>query len=81
MDHPERAERIGGSSWVAAGFPDKEGGMTSLVESPAGRTSPDQRVWVRGSAAIKMHGGMSEEAAHQHKRERLAEKRYVRDVY
>ena len=55
--------------------------MTSLVESPAGRTSPDQRVWVRGSAAIKMHGGMSEEAAHQHKRELVAEKRYVRDVY
>ena len=33
------------------------------------------------TSIIKMHGGMSEEAAHQHKRELVAEKRYVRDVY
>jgi sulfite reductase alpha subunit-like flavoprotein len=30
---------------------------------------------------IKHHGGMSSEAAHDFKRELIAEKRYVRDVY
>ena len=30
---------------------------------------------------IKTHGGMSDEAAHHYKRELVAEKRYVRDVY
>jgi sulfite reductase alpha subunit-like flavoprotein len=30
---------------------------------------------------IKTHGKMSEEAAHQYKRELVADKRYVRDVY
>jgi sulfite reductase (NADPH) flavoprotein alpha-component len=30
---------------------------------------------------IKTHGGMSEEKAHDYKRELVAEKRYVRDVY
>nr|WP_286159433.1 molybdopterin dinucleotide binding domain-containing protein [Mycobacterium sp. 852013-50091_SCH5140682] len=32
-------------------------------------------------AIIRTHGGMSEEAAHAYKRELVAEKRYVRDVY
>ncbi len=33
------------------------------------------------TSVIKAHGGMSEEAAHHYKRELVAEKRYVRDVY
>ncbi|WP_396921097.1 molybdopterin-dependent oxidoreductase [Mycolicibacterium sp.] len=33
------------------------------------------------TAVIRTHGGMSEEAAHDYKRELVAEKRYVRDVY
>ena len=33
------------------------------------------------TSVIKTHGGMSEEAAHHYKRELVAEKRYVRDVY
>lgn len=30
---------------------------------------------------FKTHGGMSESAAHDYKRELIADKRYVRDVY
>jgi sulfite reductase alpha subunit-like flavoprotein len=30
---------------------------------------------------IRTHGGMSESAAHEYKRELIADKRYVRDVY
>jgi NADPH-dependent sulfite reductase flavoprotein alpha-component len=33
------------------------------------------------TAILKKHGGMSEDAAHDYKRELVAEKRYVRDVY
>ena len=33
------------------------------------------------TSIIKTHGGMSEEAAHHYKRELVADKRYVRDVY
>ena len=33
------------------------------------------------TAVVKTHGGMSEKAAHDYKRELVAEKRYVRDVY
>jgi NADPH-dependent sulfite reductase flavoprotein alpha-component len=33
------------------------------------------------TSIIKRHGGMSEEAAHDFKRELVADKRYVRDVY
>ena len=33
------------------------------------------------TSVIKTHGGMSDEAAHHYKRELVAEKRYVRDVY
>jgi sulfite reductase (NADPH) flavoprotein alpha-component len=33
------------------------------------------------TSIIKTHGGMSDEAAHHYKRELVAEKRYVRDVY
>jgi sulfite reductase (NADPH) flavoprotein alpha-component len=33
------------------------------------------------TTVIKTHGGMSDEAAHHYKRELVAEKRYVRDVY
>jgi NADPH-dependent sulfite reductase flavoprotein alpha-component len=33
------------------------------------------------TAVIKTHGGMSEEEAHDYKRELVADKRYVRDVY
>lgn len=33
------------------------------------------------TSVIKTHGGMSEEAAHHYKRELVAQKRYVRDVY
>jgi sulfite reductase alpha subunit-like flavoprotein len=30
---------------------------------------------------IKRHGGLSDERAHDYKRELVADKRYVRDVY
>jgi sulfite reductase alpha subunit-like flavoprotein len=30
---------------------------------------------------IRTHGGLSDEAAHDYKRELVATKRYVRDVY
>jgi sulfite reductase alpha subunit-like flavoprotein len=33
------------------------------------------------TAIIKTHGGMSDESAHDYKRELVADKRYVRDVY
>jgi sulfite reductase alpha subunit-like flavoprotein len=33
------------------------------------------------STIIRTHGGMSDEAAHDYKRELVADKRYVRDVY
>jgi sulfite reductase (NADPH) flavoprotein alpha-component len=33
------------------------------------------------TTVIKTHGGMSDEAAHHYKRELVADKRYVRDVY
>lgn len=33
------------------------------------------------TSIIKTHGGMSESAAHEYKRELVADKRYVRDVY
>ena len=33
------------------------------------------------TSIIKTHGGMSDEAAHHYKRELVADKRYVRDVY
>ena len=35
----------------------------------------------RADNVIKTHGAMSEEAAHDYKRELVAAKRYVRDVY
>jgi sulfite reductase (NADPH) flavoprotein alpha-component len=33
------------------------------------------------TAIIEKHGGMSAEKAHDYKRELVADKRYVRDVY
>jgi sulfite reductase alpha subunit-like flavoprotein len=33
------------------------------------------------TAIIKIHGGMSEDAARDYKRQLVADKRYVRDVY
>jgi len=33
------------------------------------------------TAIIRKHGSMSEEGAHDYKRELVADKRYVRDVY
>jgi sulfite reductase alpha subunit-like flavoprotein len=33
------------------------------------------------TAIIRAHGGLSEAAAHDYKRELVATKRYVRDVY
>ena len=61
------------------------------VVALAGRWRPLLRVWGRSRMAkdvdavlteiIREHGGMSGEAAHDFKRELVAEKRYVRDVY
>ena len=33
------------------------------------------------TSIIETHGGMSHEKAHEYKRELVADKRYVRDVY
>jgi len=56
-----------------------EDGAHFYVCGDAARMAKDVDVTL--TAIIKKHGGMSDEAAHGYKRELVAQKRYVRDVY
>ncbi|OKH78272.1 molybdopterin oxidoreductase [Mycobacterium sp. ST-F2] len=56
-----------------------EDGAHFYVCGDAARMAKDVDVTLTN--IIKTHGGMSEAAAHEYKRELIADKRYVRDVY
>ncbi|MCX8556925.1 bifunctional nitrate reductase/sulfite reductase flavoprotein subunit alpha [Mycolicibacterium mucogenicum] len=56
-----------------------EDGAHFYVCGDAARMAKDVDVTLTN--IIKAHGGMSESAAHEYKRELIADKRYVRDVY
>ncbi len=56
-----------------------EDGAHFYVCGDASRMAKDVDVTLTN--IIKTHGGMSESAAHEYKRELIADKRYVRDVY
>ena len=58
-------------------------GWTTARTSTSAATPPPMARDVDAAltAIIRTHGGMSEEAAHHYKRELVAQKRYVRDVY